>query len=241
MGLLSSGLDVAARAVHIQVSPPPKNLNESRSILVALQKFGEVVYFFHQRFRHRESWRQASTIHAVFDSPNAAQSALNSKRLQIPINRDGSGNDLTLSSAETKNEARTGTDGKGRGSEDKDKAVKVAHMTCSFKAARKRNFETRRLQWNPFYGSFKPDKESAIAKDLVEGAKIDLRLLALADVPMTRKPVLKEADITRNKKIAESNKKLGATSLMGLYRQGVARAESKKQQEQKDGVKAEDV
>lgn len=38
--------NVVSKQIHITTEPAPKNLTESRLVLKALQKFGEVVYFY---------------------------------------------------------------------------------------------------------------------------------------------------------------------------------------------------
>lgn len=50
-GSLTSG------AVHIRVFPRPRNLAESREILKALEKYGEISMYKHLKVREHLSWR----------------------------------------------------------------------------------------------------------------------------------------------------------------------------------------
>ncbi|KKK23372.1 hypothetical protein ARAM_005542 [Aspergillus rambellii] len=199
--MLSTLEQIAARSIHISTKPPPRSLAETKLILAALQKFGEVVTFRNLRYdTTNTSASKNSTTVVIFDSAASATQATESSPLLValpPQTQTQIQNlNLNLNSSPT-------------------------HLTC-YIAPSHHNHESA-LKRNPFYTRFELDQSSAIYRDLVENTGIPRP--ELADVPTARKEFLPMND---RKRAHYSTVRMGGGSLMGLYRDGAARAERRK-------------
>ncbi|KAL2868821.1 uncharacterized protein BJX67DRAFT_38559 [Aspergillus lucknowensis] len=217
MTFLSTAAQLKARSVFIKTSPTPAKLAESRLVLAALQKFGEVVTFRNLKYdTTNDSPVKGNKAVAIFDTPAAAQSAIDASPLHIPLpSNDGN---LTTSTnrsfnAETESSVSTST-------------PKI--LTCHLEPSR-HNHQSA-LHRNPFYTSFsKPNRQSEIYLDLVHGARMELR--ALADVPMARKEFLSRDE---KKKTYAWAVRQGAASLMEMYKKGIRGEEGREKVEETD-------
>ncbi|KAJ5629980.1 hypothetical protein N7528_003637 [Penicillium herquei] len=95
---------IASKQVHIQMVPTAKKLKESRQILAALQKFGEVTTFRNLKNKEldtrggtninsqydiaNKNTNQHRAIVAIFESADAAQRAIASSPLTITLDQD---------------------------------------------------------------------------------------------------------------------------------------------------------
>ncbi|KKK21993.1 hypothetical protein AOCH_006360, partial [Aspergillus ochraceoroseus] len=107
--------------------------------------------------------------------------------------------------------------------------TRPTHLTC-YIAPSHHNHESA-LKRNPFYTRFELDQSSAIYRDLVENTGIPRP--ELADVPTARKEFLPMND---RKRAHYSTVRMGGGSLMGLYRDGAARAQRRKGSQGEGGL-----
>ncbi|KAJ5678384.1 uncharacterized protein N7477_004017 [Penicillium maclennaniae] len=103
-------LEAMASHVHISISPGTKNLHESRQILAALQKFGEVTAFKNGKYNiQNQNPHKDKTILAIFDSSDSAHRAIAASPIHITITPDSSmptsNLNLTSDSTATSNSA----------------------------------------------------------------------------------------------------------------------------------------
>ncbi|KAH8700567.1 hypothetical protein BGW36DRAFT_405794 [Talaromyces proteolyticus] len=81
---------VVSRQIDIQTSRPLRNIADGRTVLSALQKFGEVVTFkriqqIDKDNKIEKSDRKRNRILAIFDTPEAARKAINASPLTIDL------------------------------------------------------------------------------------------------------------------------------------------------------------
>ncbi|PLN78341.1 hypothetical protein BDW42DRAFT_195932 [Aspergillus taichungensis] len=194
---------LAPQSIHITTSPSPRTLAESRLILAALQRFGEVVTFRNLKYdttNTNKTTTQTGTTLAIFDSPSAAQSALQASPIQVPIVPSSSSPLPSNRAAEAKAEAPPTT------------------LTCTLQPSR-HNHESS-LRRNPFHTAFRVEERCPQHVDLMRNAGVPLA--ALADEPGPRK----RGESGRVKKAVMAEvERLGGKSLLGLYREGLGSSE----------------
>ncbi|KAJ5121877.1 hypothetical protein N7526_008814 [Penicillium atrosanguineum] len=75
--------------VHISITPGTKNLHESRQILAALQKFGEVTAFKNGKYNiQNRNPHKDKTILAIFDTNESAHRAIAASPINITLSPD---------------------------------------------------------------------------------------------------------------------------------------------------------
>ncbi|KAL2802618.1 hypothetical protein BJX63DRAFT_105157 [Aspergillus granulosus] len=205
MTLVSTLHQLKSRSIHITTHPPPRSIIETKAVLAALQRFGEVVTFRNLKYDPTNTAPQKDkTAIAIFESGDAAQAAIHASPLQVPIIKRSS----------------TTTDPHHSLSSSSNPHPEVSNpqhnqftLNVFIKPAR-HNHEAA-VRRNPFYTTFnRPDPECAIHKALV---KAGIELHALADVPAARKGFLPVAQRERMQAWLE---RAGAGSLMGLWERG---------------------
>ncbi|PKY04923.1 hypothetical protein P168DRAFT_326680 [Aspergillus campestris IBT 28561] len=190
---------LAPQSIHITTSPSPRTLAESRLILAALQRFGEVVTFRNLKYdttNTNKTTTQTGTTLAIFDSPTAAQTALQASPIQVPINPTSSpvSSRPGVSSPQAEPEQTT--------------------LTCTLQPSR-HNHESS-LRRNPFHTAFRVEERCAQHVDLMRNTGVPLA--ALADEPGPRK----RGESGRVKRAVMGEvERLGGVSLLGLYREGL--------------------
>ncbi|KAJ0422281.1 hypothetical protein BJY00DRAFT_311341 [Aspergillus carlsbadensis] len=234
MSLVSTLQQLKARSVHITTYPTPRSVMETRAVLAALQRFGEVVTFRNLKYDPTNTAPQKDkTTIAIFDSDDAAQAAISASPLQVPIitkrssvlpadphlhpHHSHTHPDPSHPNSSSEPESAFPTqDPKQPTREPKD-------FTLNLFMRPARHNHTMALRRNPFHTSFsKPDPEGAIHKDLMK-AGIEPGLRALADVPAARKEFL---PLAQRVSVAEWSERVGAGSLMGLLRRAVGGKET---------------
>ncbi|KAF3393884.1 hypothetical protein F1880_005012 [Penicillium rolfsii] len=239
--------------VHISASPPPRSLAESKQIFAALQGFGEIisfrnlkVSFFPRRsflpynrdtqfttgiqYDIRNDTERERPLIAMFDTSDAAERAIAASPLTITLppptppaftpNPFASPVSPSASSAPKSSPASSSSD--------------PPTITCTLSPSR-HNYE-RSIRRNPFYNMFHIDKTSAIYADM-RSEETGTPLAELADVLMRTKGVTFATQRFGTRVHAQ---RLGADSLMGLWRRGVRERRAKEMENGSvDGEKAE--
>ncbi|KAL4907325.1 hypothetical protein BDW74DRAFT_176104 [Aspergillus multicolor] len=211
------------RTIKVVTSRPVRNIAESRLILAALQKFGEVVHFRNAPLlrinnRHVQAllketgtpqpttdWTQFKKIsqgdgpgryiNAVFDSPTAAQNAMDASPLTV---------DTSPQSPSSPDDAQS----------DQIIQCDVTHAP---------SINEQVMSRNPWYGPFKQETESPVYEDLAKQLKGETAgLQYLADAPRASKKDGPAKPVARKFKKAIVSQ-IRADSLMNLWQEGIAR------------------
>ncbi|KAJ6037259.1 hypothetical protein N7540_001538 [Penicillium herquei] len=170
---------IAAKQVHIQMVPTPKKLQESRQILAALQKFGEVTTFRNLKYDIANTNKnQNRSIVAIFESADAAQRAIASSPLTITLDQATNTNtpqptytspessipSSSNHSEEISSDASPDNEGPAK-YEILSKDVKPGTIQCIIEASRHNHQSNMRR--NPWYAAYEPNKEDPIYKDMM--------------------------------------------------------------------------
>ncbi|RDW70638.1 uncharacterized protein DSM5745_08149 [Aspergillus mulundensis] len=227
---------LSERTIKVTTNRPVRNIAESRLILAALQKFGEVVHFRNASLlrinnRHVQARLKASgelptkvrleqlspgdgpgwDIDAIFDTPSAAQHAIDASPLTI--------------------------DTPPRASISPDDVESDRTIRCNIDHAPSIHEEV--MSRNPWYGPFKQDKNSPAYTDLakqLEGETAGLQ--NLADAPRASKESGPFPNKRKFKKAVISQ--MRADSLMGLWQEGIAkRKEGESEESQESQARAD--
>ncbi|KAL4972687.1 hypothetical protein BDW66DRAFT_119862 [Aspergillus desertorum] len=229
MSFVRNLLQVQERTVHITTKRATRNLAESRLILAALQKFGEVVHFRNttlhrtknehiqdlvvspspKKKRENSSKTRATKgdgpdfgIYVMFDSPLAARNALDSSPLHV---------DLSPSSPQAKNGV---ANAHAASADDATEAITDAgahsNIECTISQEPFDHIEI--MSRNPYHGPFLQETDSPVYKDLIK--QLEERLHGLADAPIVSK---KPENPKKMKSAQESIRRLRAASLMSLW------------------------
>ncbi|GLA03621.1 hypothetical protein AnigIFM60653_003628 [Aspergillus niger] len=217
-------------SIHIKTHPAPRSLSESKLILSALQKFGEVVTFRNLKYDPTNtSPKSAHNTIAIFESASAASSAIAASPISIPIQNQTQTQTQTQSQDEspshTNHTASPATQSQETTQQQQQQQQQQPHtLTCTIQPSRHNHVSA--MTRNPYHTFFYVDKESHMYKDLV---KSGIPLDYLADGPMRRKAHVPE----RVKRMLDRDVwRFGGKSLMGLYRFGM---ESENGKESGDG------
>ncbi|KAL4751294.1 hypothetical protein BDW72DRAFT_193125 [Aspergillus terricola var. indicus] len=223
MSFVKNLQQIQERTVHITTSRATRNLAESRLILAALQKFGEVVHFrnatlfrtnnkhIHDFVKKGENLSTQTTarrdgadlgIYAMFDTPLAARNALDSSPLHV---------DLSPLSPQARNDAANSD------AADIDATAEVntdagahSNIECTIKQDTVDHLEI--MSRNPYYGPFLQETDHPVYRDLIK--QVDERLHGLADTPSASK---KHGNPKKTKSTQESIRRLRVASLMRLW------------------------
>ncbi|KAL4739736.1 hypothetical protein BDV11DRAFT_112837 [Aspergillus similis] len=226
MSFVKNLQQVQERTVHITTNRATRNLAESRLILAALQKFGEVVHFrnaalFRTNNKHIQNLMKKGEnlstqttarcdgadfgIYAMFDTPLAARNALDSSPLHV---------DLSPLSPQARNEAANADAASADATaEVNTDAGAHSNIECTIKQDPVDHLEL--MSRNPYYGPFLQETNYPVYKDLIK--QLDERLHGLADTPSASK---KPGNPKKMKSTQESIRRLRAASLMRLWSLG---------------------
>ncbi|KAL2797193.1 hypothetical protein BJX66DRAFT_114306 [Aspergillus keveii] len=222
MTLISTLQQLKARSVHITTYPTPRSVMETRAVLAALQRFGEVVTFRNLKYdpTNTAPQKEKTTI-VIFDSDDAAQAAISASPLQVPIIKRSSSvlpadphphHSHSRNHPDPRSEPDYHTESPQQPTRDPNEFTLNLFMRPA------RHNHTMALRRNPFHTSFsKPDPKGAIHKDLMKTG-IEPSLRALADVPAAKKEFL---PLAQRESVAEWSERVGAGSLMRLLAKGV--------------------
>ncbi|KAE8149677.1 hypothetical protein BDV25DRAFT_172725 [Aspergillus avenaceus] len=209
-------------SVHITTIPRPRSLKESKQVLSALQKFGEVVTFRNLRYdtTNKSQNRYNRSALAIFESSDAAARAVAASPLIVSISTPSSS---TSSSTSTSTSSSTSTStststSSSTGSSTGSSSNEKRQLTCEILPSRHNHVSA--LKRNVFHTSFLANGACYQARDLVNTG---VPLKMLADEPMARKVHL---PLRVKGKIGRENVRWGVTSLMGLWKRGLSASDS---------------
>ncbi|KAJ5084812.1 NAD(P)H-dependent D-xylose reductase xyl1 [Penicillium alfredii] len=202
---------LASGQVHITTSPVPRSLGESKLVLAALQKFGDVITFRNLKptldrarpiYPHilthvetqydttNDSKNDNRSIVAIFESTDAAQRAIAASPLTVDLPQDSSSSVLSKTNA-------------------------PSELTCTIQASY-HNHE-RAMRRSPFYSTYNIFKNNAVYEDLT-GRETGIPLPALGDALARKKYYISNRV---KDKVRQETECMGAGSLMGLWREGM--------------------
>ncbi|PYI05042.1 hypothetical protein BO78DRAFT_448267 [Aspergillus sclerotiicarbonarius CBS 121057] len=232
------------KCIHIKTSPAPRSLTESKLILSALQKFGEVVTFRNLKYDpSNKSPKSAHNTIAIFESANAATAAVEASPLRIsiptPSQTPGSGLGLgddkghTQSQSQSQSHSQTQLPSQTHSQTQPHTRPRPGTqtephtLTCTIQVSRHNHASA--MTRNPYHTFFYVDKMSHMYEDLV---KTGIPLDYLADGPMRRKAHVPE----RVKRSLDRDIwRFGGKSLMGLYRFGLEERGDEKGEGEREG------
>ncbi|KAJ5788647.1 hypothetical protein N7457_003637 [Penicillium paradoxum] len=182
-----------AAQVHITGIPMPKNLAESKLLLSALQKFGEVITY--RNLKYDTTNNSPSTnrpIVAIFETADAAERAIAASPITIPLPTPSKSQTTSTSSSDTP-------------------------RSLMFEIQSSRHNHASALKRSPFYSTYNLFKNNPVYEDLIsEGTGIPLK--ELADTLASKKYRI-GAGVKEN--IQEENRQMGAMSLVNMWKEGM--------------------
>ncbi|KAL5339105.1 hypothetical protein BJX70DRAFT_365011 [Aspergillus crustosus] len=233
------------RTIHVKIRPPPRNLGDSRLVLAQLQKFGEVVAFHnmgYKRLRGQGSStrkRISNNCFALFESPTAAQAAIEASPLEIQLPTSSSSS-APFSGSESTSD--TSSSFKASWNPNPTYPIYLSQkgtpppttMTCVIEHSDHNHYAN--ITRNPFFSRFNPDLSSPIAQDLY--LKLGNDMKGLADTPMARKV---PEPLDRIYGTLRGLYRMGGGSLMDMYKAGLTqeRPESRKAKQGEGGEEGE--
>ncbi|KAL4961654.1 uncharacterized protein BDV14DRAFT_120660 [Aspergillus stella-maris] len=198
-------------SIYISSKPGARNLNESRRILAALQqKFGEVVEFRNQKhdpttiFKKHQN-RPITKIYATFLSPEAADSAVNTKSITVGLDYLYSFSVHTILHQLSNPHEPT----------HQAKHPEI-FLTCAIQRVTPKRSTFRRSTRNPFHKHFAPDKHHPIWKDMMNKLDAEGGLKALADAPLISRDPARSWNRGRN-----DSAEAYCASLMKVWQKGL--------------------
>lgn len=259
------------KAVRVTTTPVLKNLGESKLVLAALQKFGEVVTYRNLKYDLTTPKISPNNILAIFDSEQAAENAINASPITIPIpeeirrrprqemsprpplptssisdrlnmnlnmknsrlhpdintpHRDTYNNndddiyidDYTENDDDIENAVDNDSGNGNENTNPNNPTERPAFITCRINPSRY-NHSTAQGK-NPYYSTFYLVRNSYPYRDLRDTG---IPLRELADPLVGKKG---QIPMSVKKKVQEENVRLGATSLLKLYEEGLLRLKS---------------
>ncbi|KAJ5526677.1 hypothetical protein N7513_010836 [Penicillium frequentans] len=197
---------LASTSVHIQMVPSPRRIGETRQILAALQKFGEVTTFRNLKYDiSNKSTNKHRPIVAIFESPDAAQRAIASSPLTVTLDKS------STSQPSQPSESKAPTK-QYKNHDPIFDNVATGTIKCTIEPSR-HNHENA-IRRNQYFSAFYPDKEDPIYKDM-NSPHTGVPLKALGDVLQSRKDRLPSTPA----RISGTRRALGAESIMGIWRE----------------------
>ncbi|KAF7713797.1 Uncharacterized protein PECH_002745 [Penicillium ucsense] len=226
--------------VHIRAHPPPKNLAESKQIFAALQRYGEIISFRNLKYDIFNDTERERPLLAIFDSNEAAERAIAASPLTVDLPPRTSPTFPRNPYATIPGSPRSKESSKASSSPPSPSistspptptsTQPAPSITCTIETSR-HNYE-RATRRNPFYSMFTIDKSSPIYKDM-RSEETATPLPELADVlQRTKKPTF----ATQRYGTRVHAQRLGADSLMKLWKKGVAERQGKGKAERSAGV-----
>ncbi|KAJ5278785.1 hypothetical protein N7478_004157 [Penicillium angulare] len=234
--------------VHIQMIPTPRKLRDSRQVLAALQKFGEVTTFRNLKYDlSNNSPNQHRPVIAIFESTEAAQRAVASSPLVVALDCSSSVASThthphpqqipqsTHSANSDQSSASTSFSFQSPSSRTKDETptpanhdpifddVEAGTIKCIISLSRHNNENAMRR--NPFNLPYLCYEKSPIYKDMTD-PQTGVPVKALGDIIQQRK---RSAPSRTQSIIRGQRRVMGAESLMDLWRDGVHSEEGERE------------
>ncbi|KAJ6125392.1 hypothetical protein N7471_012709 [Penicillium samsonianum] len=192
--------------VHITGLPMPKNLSESKLLLAALQKFGEVITYRNLKYdTTNTSPNPNRPIVAIFETADAADRAIAASPITIPLPTSPStSTSKHHPSSSIPFTSTTNTPSNTPGS-------------LIFEIQHSRHNHASALKRSPFYSTYNLFKNNPIYEDLISD-ETGIPLKELADTLSSKKYPI-GAGVKFN--IQEENRRMGATSLVNMWKEGM--------------------
>ncbi|KAJ5636753.1 uncharacterized protein N7484_010066 [Penicillium longicatenatum] len=214
---------LASTQVHIQMIPSPRKIGETRQILAALQKFGEVTTFRNLKYDlSNKSTNKHRPIVAIFESPDAAQRAIASSPMTV-----------TLDSTSTSQSSDPKTSSPTKQYKTHDPIfddVATGTIKCIIEPSRHKHENA--IRRNHYFSTFYPDTEDPIYKDM-NSPQTGVPLKALGDVLLSRKG---KVDSYTPLKVHGTKSALGTGSIMDIWRERGIEEEGGPPKSDKEGV-----
>ncbi|KAF9247437.1 hypothetical protein DTO006G1_3395 [Penicillium roqueforti] len=190
--------------VHITAFPMPKNLSESKLVLAALQKFGEVITYRNLKYdTTNTSPNPNRPIVAIFETADAADRAIAASPITIP---------LPTSTSPSKSQSSTSIPFTST-----TKPPLNTRRSLIFEIQHSRHNHASALKRSPFYSTYNLFKNNPIYEDLISD-ETSIPLKELADTLSSKKYPI-GAGVKSN--IQEENRRMGATSLVNMWKEGM--------------------
>ncbi|KAJ5206729.1 hypothetical protein N7491_002641 [Penicillium cf. griseofulvum] len=191
--------------VHITGYPMPKNLSESRLLLHALQKFGEVLTYRNLKYdTTNTSPNPNRPIVAIFETSDAADRAIAASPITIPLPTSTSTS--TSKSHPSPSLPFTSTT---------NQTPRPRSLTLEIQPSRHNHASA--LKRSPFYSTYNLFKNNPVYEDLISD-ETGIPLKELADTLSSKKYPI-GAGVKSN--IQEENRRMGATSLVNMWKEGM--------------------
>ncbi|KAK2756143.1 hypothetical protein FQN54_005551 [Arachnomyces sp. PD_36] len=200
---------VASKQIHITTEPAPRNLSESRLVLKALQKFGEVVYFYNLRYERQLKFRNSGrSVYAIFESEDSVNAAIAASPLRIKLPESDSPTTTTPKTRPSKSKySKTGSTSGER---------PPAALECTINRSDYDHADA--VRQNPYYNTFSLTTNNLEFQDLSrKDGSGGVPLREFADCFTGRK---RAHPFRIQERVLEENRRMGVDSLMGLWREG---------------------
>ncbi|OQE38983.1 hypothetical protein PENCOP_c007G05313 [Penicillium coprophilum] len=192
--------------VHITGYPMPKNLAESKLLLGALQKFGDVLTYRNLKYdTTNTSPNPNRPIVAIFDTADAADRAIAASPITIPL-------PTSTSTSASKSHPTTSI----TFTPDTDQNTN-SPRSLTFEIQHSRHNHASALKRSPFYSTYNLFKNNPVYEDLIS-EETGIPLKELADTLSSKKYPI-GAGVKSN--IQEENRRMGATSLVNMWKEGM--------------------
>ncbi|CAG7993285.1 unnamed protein product [Penicillium nalgiovense] len=202
--MVSPSLARMTGQVHITGLPMPKNLSESKLVLAALQKFGEVITYRNLKYdTTNTSPNPNRPIVAIFETADAADRAIAASPITIP---------LPTSTSTSKSHPSTSIPFTSTTNAPSDTS-----RSLTLEIQHSRHNHASALKRSPFYSTYNLFKNNPVYEDLISDETC-IPLKELADTLSSKKYPI-GAGVKFN--IQEENRRMGATSLVNMWKEGM--------------------
>ncbi|KAJ5976919.1 hypothetical protein N7501_000261 [Penicillium viridicatum] len=202
--MVSPTLARMSAQVHITGLPMPKNLSESKLLLAALQKFGEVITYRNLKYDTANNTpNQNRPILAIFETSDAADRAIAASPITIPLPTPTSTSSEYQPSISTPFTSTNPPSNTARS------------LTLEIQPSRHNHASA--ITRSPFYSTYNLFKNNPIYEDLISD-ETGMPLKELADTLSSKKYRIGPG-VKFN--IQEDNRRMGATSLVKLWKEGM--------------------
>ncbi|OQE11932.1 hypothetical protein PENFLA_c069G06922 [Penicillium flavigenum] len=206
--MVSPSLARMTGQVHITGLPMPRNLSESKLVLAALQKFGEVITYRNLKYdTTNTSPNPNRPIVAIFETADAADRAIAASPITIPLPTSTSTSTYTSKSHPSTSIPFISTTNLPSDT-PRSLTLEIQHSRHNHASALKRS---------PFYSTYNLFKNNPVYEDLISD-ETGIPLKELADTLSSKKYPI-GAGVKSN--IQEENRRMGATSLVNMWKEGM--------------------
>ncbi|CAP93626.1 hypothetical protein E8E15_008977 [Penicillium rubens] len=209
--MVSPSLARMTGQVHITGLPMPKNLSESKLVLAALQKFGEVITYRNLKYDTTNTSPNTNRpIVAIFETADAADRAIAASPITIPLPTSTSASTYTSKSHPSTSIPSIPFTSTTNPPSDTPRSLtlEIQHSRHNHASALKRS---------PFYSTYNLFKNNPVYEDLISD-ETGIPLKELADTLSSKKYPI-GAGVKSN--IQEENRRMGATSLVNMWKEGM--------------------